>query len=159
MPDVTITIPDGPIVAYDPAAMRAWLATPFGHNGETTASDADISVDNIYTPESCNPGDWLDCLLLRIGQQSPPCPAWQVQPGVAIEAHHTADFEGDAGDGGAVIIVDLGHGHRFTTGKLDRDDLVVNDYEPKTEVDAAVEAFQSAADAINNLFQAIARNA
>lgn len=162
MPDITITIPAGPVVVFDPDAMRAWLTSPagleltsfVGSGLSTPADDAEIDADNLYQPETANPGDWLDYLLLRISQDRLAPAAWRTPPGVAVEAHHTADFGGD-GDGGAVLVVSFGGAARFTTGKLEMKDLVSGNDPAKTELDAAVEAFGAAADAINTMFETL----
>lgn len=147
---------DGKIVTFDAAALRTWLLSPSGNDGETMASDADISVDNPYTSEMCLPGEWIAYLLLRMFQDKP-CPGFQVHQGVYLEAHGSTDLEGHA-DGGAIIVASFGGPIRLATHALEHNDIVTPDYNynpTKTQLDAAVEAFEYAADAVNSMMAAL----
>ena len=154
------TIPNGPAVAFDRDAATAWLTETVLVGGVETvrADEFGIEAQGMYRPHhDDSPADWLDRLLAELTHTTPAAPhVWRCAPGVDVEIVETVGSLGYR-DGGGVLIVEVGR-MRLASRWLDDGDLATYDedgpHQPKvTQIDAAVEALESAARIVNDMVE------
>jgi len=116
------------------------------------------STGSMYRPHhDDSPADWLDRLLAELTHTTPAAPhVWRCAPGVDVEIVETVGSLGYR-DGGGVLVVEVGR-MRLASRWLDDGDLATYDedgpHQPKvTQIDAAVEALESAARIVNDMVE------
>jgi hypothetical protein len=138
-PDSTIT---GPAVTFDPSSLRAWLAQPYGDDGERAD---ELGIDESFGRAWGSLLHGLDYMLAALTDDNKQT-VWRLQQSVDyIDMFRTYDGEGYDG---AIIVVDLDNGLRLASLHQDCDDFADRDSHGIT---AAVEALSSLADMANAL--------
>jgi hypothetical protein len=137
------TIPDGPAVAFDRDAATAWLTETVLVGGVemVRADEFGIEPQGMYRPHhDDSPAGWLERLLAELTHTTPAAPhVWRCAPGVDVE------------------IVEVGR-MRLASRWLDDGDLATYEedgpHQPTvTQIDAAVEALESAARIVNDMVE------
>lgn len=141
---------NGQIVDFDPAAARTWLAD--------VADDAGIDLDGMFLHETCQPGDWVEWVLRHLDYSNP---VWRTPDGVTVEAIET--IISDVSEGGVALAVQFPGLLRIAPKPMSAEELVTPAWHmedgamvgEKTQLDAAVEALQAVADAVNSYAAAL----
>jgi hypothetical protein len=150
-------IPAGPAVVLNGEAAKAWLTDVLG-GGVVRAGEYNVNPDGMYDPIRHSPSDWLARMLADLTAAEPAAPhVWRCVPGVDVEVVQTTGVEVVEAHGAAVLVVVVG-GLRLASRWLTADELATfdadEDGEPKvSQVDAAVEALESAARVVNDVVE------